>query len=889
MDIFPIRRPPDVTPETLVPDLSDGAEAGLYLALFELVEEGLIITSDETILEVNSAACHLLERTYPELVGQPLCDLFPSEAAFLAARGALFVEGASRGSLTLRMPDGERRHLRCLSAARVRPGVHALVLSPDTAGLSDPVPPRPLGDKVWPRLAAAVRQPVVVTDGAGRIRAANTTAQAQFARDGASLVGRSLDSIDFDASAARELPGPHAGWKVLILTGEAGPSARAPVVVHPADGRHRRAFTALPFPALLCDPESLRVVDANRAAEAAYGLDRTALLATSLSALQVEAAATEGRQHHRHSDGQAFEVDLLAQTIEQAGGQRELLLVHRPIHVPSPVERFGGELFVLNADGVLILDASFRIAAVNPAICRMTQRSRAQLLGQSADSLLAEGAESPFRGEALGSSGRVTVEQPLTLDGDPCAPCAIQVARVGRTTGQADHYLVSVRDLRERETLRRQAMEPDPVDAVTGLPDRQGLGGPYLDLASRSRTARRKLLLLVIDLVGFHRINAQLGEEAANQLLATVGERLAMNAPDEAAVARIGPDSFVVLAGSTSGADDGTAVASALLDAIGAPLPAGPTTVNLDAHIGIAVGPDHGEDLGRLLSSAEQALDAARREGDPVRLYRPTDAVDSLARLSLDAAIRRAPDRGELALHWQPRYSLTDATLIGAEALLRWNHPQLGLLDAEQFVPVALRSGSIDALGRWALSHACEQAAAWHDAYDCKLVVAINVSARELGRSGFADEVLGHVRQYALQPDLLEIELVECARLPESATAMAHLYALQEAGIRLRLDRFGSDGSPMSLLRHLPLSGLKIDPQFVRDLMLTDEGTVLIESILHTARALRLDAVAAGVEHAEQRDQLARLGCQASQGRLHGAPISAEAFGRILAAAYGRA
>ncbi|MCB1886840.1 MAG: EAL domain-containing protein [Rhodocyclaceae bacterium] len=888
MDIFPIRRPPDVTPETLVPDLSDGAEAGLYLALFELVEEGLIITSDETILEVNSAACHLLERTYPELVGQPLGDLFPSEAAFLAARGALFVEGASRGSLTLRMPNGERRHLRCLSAARVRPGLHALVLSPDTGGLTQPLPPRPLGDKVWPRLAAAVRQPVLVTDGSGRIRAANTAAQAQFALDGASLVGRPLAGIDIDPATARQLPGPHAGWQVLILPGEPGTADRAPVVVHPGDGRHRRAFASFPFPALLCEPGTHRVIDANGAAEAAYGLARGELLGETLATLQLEPAGTSGRQQHRHRNGHAFDVDLLEQTIELPGGRLETMLVHRPIHEPSPVERFGGELFVLNADGVLILDGKQRVLAVNPALCRLTGLTRQQLLGQAIAALFDDGECEAIDLEVLSTQGRFETEALLRLADGEAALCAWQFVQVGKGSGTARHCLVTVRDLREREALRRQAMEADPVDALTGLPDRDGLAGPYLDLASRAREARRKLVLMVIDLIGFHRINAQIGEEAGNRLLAGVGERLAMNVPDEAAVARIGPDSFVVLAGGTSGTDDAEAIAGNLLDAIGMPLDAGPTAVHLDAHIGVAIGPEHGEDLARLLSSAEQALEAARQGGMPIRVFSPNDAVDSLARLSLDAAIRRAPDRGELALHWQPRYRLDDATLVGAEALLRWNHPQLGLLDAEQFVPVALRSGSIDVLGRWALSHACEQAAAWHDAYGCDLVVAINVSARELSRDGFADELLDHVRQYALRPDLLEIELVECGQLPQSAVAMSHLYALQEAGIRLRLDRFGADGAPLSLLRHLPLSGLKIDAQFVRDLILTDEGEILIESMLHTARGLHLDVVAAGVEHAAQRDALARLGCHASQGRLHGAPISAEAFGRILAAAFER-
>ena len=409
-----------------------------------------------------------------------------------------------------------------------------------------------------------------------------------------------------------------------------------------------------------------------------------------------------------------------------------------------------------------------------------------------------------------------------------------------------------------------------------------------MTLVCRNRQSRRKLALLVIDIDCFHRINAQIGEAHADRLLAQLGERLVMVAPDDSAVARIGADSFVVLVGELRGRDDAHALADELLDVVAAPLKAGPTTVTLAATIGAAIGPDHGDDLASLLSAAEQALHAARSSARPIHLFDLSDAVDSLARAGLDAAIRRAPDRGELELHWQPRYRLADSRLIGAEALLRWNHPQLGLLVAEQFVPSAIRSGSISALGRWALSRACEQAAAWHDAFQCDLTVSLNVAARELERAEFTRELEHFMAQSALRPQLLELELIDCAALPRSPTAMNNLFALQELGVRLRVDRFGSDGSPLSALRHLPLTGLKIDPQFVRDLEFGDEGAVMVEAILQAARGLSLDVVAAGVETIAQRDRLTALGCSAGQGMLHGSPVDAQAFGRIIAAELGR-
>ena len=888
MDISPIRRPPAEPTEHLVPDLSDGAEAGLYLALFELVEEGLIITSDETILEVNSAACHLLERTYPQLAGQPLAELFPSEAAYLAARAALFVDGASRGSLLLGMPGGERRHLRCLAAARVRPGVHALVLSPDNAGIDDIAPRPERQDEVWPRLAAAVAQPVLVIDGNRRVSAANAAAQGRLGDDGRPLAGRDVTSLAVNDSEWRRLPGPRPGWELLIMPGQdaaTGPAAK------PAAGRLRHVFQHLPLPALLCDSESFRILDANGAAEATYGSDRRTLLRQSLGELTADSSDTPlaegGRRHHRDADGRTFEVELLVRTLPASAGAAQLLVVHNPITPPTPAQQYAGELFALNADGVMVVDDALRIVAINPALGRLTGFSKQTLLGKPAASLLAEGVDDPFAATSTARNGRWQGELATRRSDGTEALSALQIARIEKAAGK--HYLVTLRDLTEREQLKARIEAADMIDRLTGLPGRRALNAPFQQLSGKARRDRRKLALVIIDLDGFHQINAQIGEQRADQVLQQISERLQAAAPAEALVARVGADSFLALIPGMRSADDASALAAELLDVISAPIDAGLAPVSMMASAGVALQPDHGEALADLTAAAEDALATARSGGQPVRVFDPGDRERALARTSLGAAIRRAPDRGELALHWQPRYSLADGRLIGAEALLRWNHPQLGLLDAERFVPAAVRSGSIEQLGRWALARACEQMAAWRDANDCELLVSVNVSAVELQRADFAHDLIEMLKQLALPASALELELTDCATLNHQPAAMNNLYALQEAGVSLRIDRFGSAGAPLTVLRHLPVSGLKIDPEFVRDLTLCDEGPLLIDAVLATAQGLGLDVVAAGVEHADQRDLLAARGCHASQGRLHGLPVSNETFGQLLSAAFGEA
>jgi EAL domain-containing protein (putative c-di-GMP-specific phosphodiesterase class I)/PAS domain-containing protein len=267
MDLARLSRPSDDQDEPFIPDLSEGVEGGLYLALFELLDEGLVITGDETILEANSAACRLLERGYGELVGQPLAELFPSEQAFLAARGRMFIQGQMRGSLQIALPGGRRRDMRFCAAARLRPGVHALVLSPDY--LAEAAAPASPADPLWPRLAAALEQPVIVVDDEARIAAANAATLRRLRLSRTELVGLPLEerlTVRWPAAggeplaqlrlpsgeelAARLLPGPKPGWRLLIL---------------PAEPENRHAPAAPLLPAALPPPAGVSGSEARRA------------------------------------------------------------------------------------------------------------------------------------------------------------------------------------------------------------------------------------------------------------------------------------------------------------------------------------------------------------------------------------------------------------------------------------------------------------------------------------------------------------------------------------------------------------------------------------------------------------------------------------------------
>lgn len=346
MELAPVPREPD---EPFVPDLSEGAEAGLYLSLFELMNEGLIITSDETILEVNSAVCRLMERSYRDLAGQPLSTLFPSERAFLQARASLFIQGEMRGSLRVRLPRGRERDLAYVAAARIRPGVHAIILSPDpVTGLGDAPPPP--ADAVWPRLAAALDQPAMVIDGKDRIMAANAPARRRFGHIDDTLTGKSLKLFCQLSDPAKEsgpitvipadgspdlhgrlLPGPESGWRILLLSGA--------TPVAPVDARSGRIFKHAPIPMIVVRASDSKVLAANDAAANALGHPRQTLLQSTLNTLGAPLGADKALVSgpwRWHGKTGAFEIDTHAQPLD--GNRFEWLLT---LYAPMPADGTG--------------------------------------------------------------------------------------------------------------------------------------------------------------------------------------------------------------------------------------------------------------------------------------------------------------------------------------------------------------------------------------------------------------------------------------------------------------------------------------------------------------------------------------------------------------------
>ena len=413
-------------------------------------------------------------------------------------------------------------------------------------------------------------------------------------------------------------------------------------------------------------------------------------------------------------------------------------------------------------------------------------------------------------------------------------------------------------------------------DVLTGLPNRT----QWNDRAQRelhSAAAQGELLaVLFIDLDHFNAINDSLGHPVGDQLLSRVARRFQACLRDGDFLARLGGDEFVVMLPDLPHAEDAAVVARKLLAALQAPMSIDGHDLVASASIGIAVYPADGDDVSTLLKHADVAMYCAKDQGrNAYHYFKPEMDVHALERLMLENALRRAVDRDELVLHYQPQVAADDGRVSGCEALVRWQHPELGLLQPGQFIAVAESSGLIVPLGHWVLRTACRQLARWQ-AQGRKLLMAVNISALQFRQSGFYDGVCEVLRQTGADPAGLELELTESALMEPTPEILGRMQKLRDLGIKLALDDFGTGYSSLSYLKRLPIHRLKLDRSFVKDIPDDLEDVAIATATLSMARDLGMEVVAEGVENEVQHQFLRERGCAIMQGYLFSRPLPKE-------------
>jgi diguanylate cyclase (GGDEF)-like protein len=431
----------------------------------------------------------------------------------------------------------------------------------------------------------------------------------------------------------------------------------------------------------------------------------------------------------------------------------------------------------------------------------------------------------------------------------------------------------------------RSATDNAEFDTLTELPNRRGLIARLGRLLEITRRTRSRLALLYVDLDRFNDINDSMGHDAGNALLQIVARRIEGAVRKSDMVARVGADEFAVLVPELRHTTDVASIASKLLAAIGAPITLQDRTLAVSASIGICVSPDGGADPEDLVRNAVAAMVKAKRvRRNTYEFYAPEMTAHAAEKLRMENELRLALERDELVLHYQPQIDLAAGRVVGAEALLRWNKPGLGLVMPGEFLPLAEERGLMPLVGRWVIQRALRQLQAWADRPElAPIVISVNVTANEFYRPEFVEHLERDVREHGVTPSRLELELTESIAVQDAASTAKILAALHAHGVRLSLDDFGTGYSSLSHLRHLPIDTIKIDGSFVRELSHGPDALRLVLAIVGLARGFGMKVIAEGVENEDQLAALRAAGCDGAQGCLLGPARPPERFEQLVA------
>jgi diguanylate cyclase (GGDEF)-like protein/PAS domain S-box-containing protein len=442
--------------------------------------------------------------------------------------------------------------------------------------------------------------------------------------------------------------------------------------------------------------------------------------------------------------------------------------------------------------------------------------------------------------------------------------------------------VITSRDVSERHKAEKGAQYLSQHDGLTGLPNRVLMQDRLHQAISQARRAGGQVALMFIDLDRFKTVNDSFGRVIGDTLLRQVAQRLTTCLRDTDTIARLGGDEFTIMLPDAGNAQVVGEVAQRVLSELSRPFNDGEQELYVSASIGISLFPRDGSDPDELVKHADRAMYSAKDSGRNMYRYFTEDLNREVReKVMLESGLRRAIHRGELRLFYQPIIDLTTNQVIGAESLVRWQHPSLGLIYPEKFIPVAEESGLIVPLGEWVLRTACEQLRAWQQE-GLALQVAVNVSARQFHHGNLADLVVAVMADSHVDPQLVEIELTESAIMHDAEASISTLERLKSRGISISIDDFGTGYSSLSYLKRLPLDILKIDQSFVRDITTDNNDATIVRAIIGLARSLGIKVLAEGVENDAQLSFLNQYGCNYGQGFLFGKPLAPEAFAELM-------
>jgi diguanylate cyclase (GGDEF)-like protein/PAS domain S-box-containing protein len=543
------------------------------------------------------------------------------------------------------------------------------------------------------------------------------------------------------------------------------------------------------------------------------------------------------------------------------------------------------QVFEHSKEGILVTDANKKITSVNKSFTEITGFTPEEAIGQN-PRLLASGRHDAafFKQvwEALATTGSWQGELWNRRKSGEIYPESLTIISVKGDAGAVINYIGIFGDISERKLAEERIQQLAHYDVLTGLPNRLLFSDRLEQSLINAQRNQSKVALLFLDLDRFKQINDTLGHDIGDALLKMVAQRLISCVREQDTLSRQGGDEFIAVLpdADIAGAE---LVAAKMLDAIIQPYLINQHEFRISSSIGIAVYPDQAQDAESLIKYADVAMYQAKDSGRNKYLrFDPSMNASSHERLQLENGLRTAVDRQELRLYYQPQIDLIDGRIIGCEALVRWQHPELGMISPATFIPLAEETGLIMPISDWVLEEALRQARVWRDAGLPEITVAVNLSALQFRQRILNEQVGALLKKYKLPPHVLDLELTESILMQGIDSALSMLHELSIMGVGLSIDDFGTGYSSLSYLKRFPIQKLKIDQSFVRDITTDSNDATMVKTIILMAHSLKLHVIAEGVETEAQADFLRASGCEQAQGYLFGRPVAADEFTKLL-------